>query len=734
MGGVVAALTDTQLQAIISQQISLARDHDRSERQDAREKAIDYFMGDMDKYVPPEANRSKVVSRDVADVIGWTLPQIMRVYASSDRMALVEPEGPNDVTFARQATDGLNYVFWKDNDGDEVLYDVTWDALMHANGVVKVFWDDTPVTKVSFHSGLTEDQIAILLQDEDIEPLSGPTETGETTIDPVSGTPVPTFDIRIKRTVAPGRFIIDSIPNEEFLIDADAVRTEDAAFTDHWQRKTRSALVEMGYSKDKVWSIPVAARVETPEQASRDPAANTSESSDKAMELVDYHECFIRIDADDDGEAEMLRVCLGGPAGDVLLDSEEWEDENPFEDIKCEPVPHRWLARSQADETIEIQDIKTVLTRQMLNNTYWVNNPQRFATGTIKNPEMLDTPVFGSTVFGGNGATVAPLAVPYIGDKALLGIQYVDEMRQQRTGVGRQSMALDPDVLQNQTAAAVHDQHDASYSQVEQYARNMAVGWRKVFRKLMRLMIKHQDYAREVMFNGKPVVIDPRAWNADMKVTINVGLGTGSRDRDLMMLGQVLNSQLMLADRFMQAGAVEDAIDMLPKIIQTMTRMAESAGIRNPEDYYPEYTQDKVAQLKQMAQAARSQPDPKMQIEQMKAQKDLAIQASEQQSNAARAQAEIAKAQSDAQVKIIEAQAKSREAELQAQLAASEIQVRQLEAAAKNETVITKAAMDNLVRLEVARIMASKDTDPKPNAAESKLETDAGVNSGGSLQ
>lgn len=617
-------LSEVQLEAIIAQQIESARHHDKHERSGSRDKAIDYYFGNMDKYVPPEANRSKIVSRDVASSIDTTLPQVVRVFSSTDKFAIAEPTGADDIEFAKQATVGINYVFFKDNRGDDLIYDATWDALAHANAIVKTYYDDTPVYTTSFHSDLSDDQVAQLLApDEDgnspevlahsSRPEMVPDEMGQ----PIQAM---FHDIKIKRKKVDGSFVIDVIPPDEFLIHGDAIKTADAAFTDHWQRKTRSDLIGMGYSKDDVWKIPEASRVETPEEQARRTFGGDIEAPDKSMELVDYHECYIRVDVDGDGEAELVRACYGGPGGKsngALLDWEVWEDENPFDDIKCKPIPHRWLARSQADDTMDIQDVQTVLKRQLLNNIYWINNPQRFAQGKIKNPDALDNPIFGQTVFGDPGASVTELPVPFIGDKTLLAMKHIEEERQKRTGIVAQGEAIDPDELQNQTAAAVHDKKDSRYSQVEQYARNMASGWSNVISKLLRLMIKHQDYARKVMFNGKEVVIDPRFWNADMNVTINVGLGTGSRDRDLQMMGQVLTSQLMLADRFMAAGATEDAIDMLPKVIQTMTKMAESAGIRNPEDFYPEYTEDKVNKLKELAKQPPP-PDPAIKLEEIK--------------------------------------------------------------------------------------------------------------------
>lgn len=678
-------LTEEQLHAIVAQQVELAKHHDKHARQGTRAKALDYYMGDMDKYVPPEPNRSKVVSRDVADTIGWMLPGVMAVFTASDRMAIAEPEGEDDREFAEQATDGMNYVFWKDNKGYEIVYNASWDAMLMGNGIVKTYYDDTPIHTVSFHSGLSEDQVALLLQDEEIEVLAK--DETEATVPDEFGAPmtVRLFDLKIRRKKLDGKFVIDVIPPEEFLIDGDAISTDDAAFTAHWQRLTRSELVAMGYDKDEVWAIPEAGRLDTPEEQARREMLDT-DAADKSMERVDYYECFIRVDVDGDGEAELLRACYAGSKTGKLLDWEVWEDELPFDDIPCEPIPHRWDARSIADETMDIQDIKTVLSRQLLNNTYWVNNPQQGVIGKVRNPESLLSPNFGDPVFMDAGGSVQALERPYIGDKALMALTHFDEVKQARTGVGRQTMALDPEALQNQTATAANNNRDASYSQVELVARNMAEwGWSKVFRKLMRLMIKHQKQPRRLMLNAKKMVtIDPRYWNADMKVTINTGLGTGSRDRDLAMLGQVLQSQIMLADRFMASGAAEDAIDMLPLIIQTMEKMAESAGIRNPEDYYPEYAEEKIAALKQMAAERAQQPSPEVLKEQARAEAAMQIE------------------QGKAQVTLQVEQGKTQLAAHQASVD-SEAQVRREQAQLDADMLTKQADRDNALLLEQQR-------------------------------
>jgi hypothetical protein len=213
-----------------------------------------------------------------------------------------------------------------------------------------------------------------------------------------------------------------------------------------------------------------------------------------------------------------------------------------------------------------------------------------------------------------------------------------------RTGVSRSTMALDPEALQNQTATANQNQKDSAYSQIELIARNQAeLGWRRVFRQLLKLIVKHQDRPRTIRLRDTWVEMDPRAWNANMDVTVNIGLGTGSRDRDMAMLNQILNVQMAMTDRFASGGFMDKALDMLPKINTTAVKLAESAGIRSPDQFYLDIKPETVEQMKQ--QAAQRPPDPKV----VEAQGKLQIQAQSAQADHQLEQTKMAaSAQNDA--------------------------------------------------------------------------------------
>jgi hypothetical protein len=664
-------MDDERLKALLSEEISSALTYDDTELSQKRSKALEYYRGEMTD-TPAMTGRSSVVSMDVADTIGWMLPGIIRVFMASDKMALYEPERPGDEEFAKQATDYANYVFLKDNPGYRIMWDATHDSLLLGNGVVKHWWDDKEECEYTEHSGLTEDQIAILGTEQSVEIVAQ--KQGEPQIIMVPGPdgqsmemPLPTYDVKIKRVTSAGRLKIECIEPEDFLLNRETKCVEYARFCAHRQETTKSDLIEMGFDRDLVENLPVD-RFSTMQQEklSRDESASTffNNVGDNSMALVELFECYVKADVDGDGIAETIRAYYaGGHGSGELLDWEVWEDDLPFSDIPCEPVPHRWDARSIADDTSDIQRVKTVITRQFLDNTYWVNNPMNTAEeNSVTNPDVLRSPRFGATVYHKKGTLPpAPMNIPYIGDKALLALQHFDQVREMRTGVSRSTMALDPEALQNQTATAANNTKDAAYSQIELIARNQAeLGWRRVFRQVLKLIVKHQDRPRTIRRRDTWVEMDPRSWNANMDCTINIGLGTGSRDRDMAMLNTILNVQIAMTDRLAQGGFSAQALEMVPKINMTASKLAESAGIKNPEQFYLDI---KPEMLEQMKQEAANRPDPEMQKEQMKAQTQLQLGQQQAQLDAQaderKAQIETVQMQAD-----IEAQGQKTQAEM----------------------------------------------------------------------
>lgn len=632
-----------------------------TEQNAKRKTALEYYDGTLSD-VPAKKGRSSVVSTDVANTIGWMLPGIMRVFTASDNMAEYEPKTPQDEEFAKQATDYINHVFWKNNGGYKIVWDATHDSLLQGNGIVKHYWDDSEECEYSTHSGLSIEQVTALMDEEGVEIVSQEAsqsrrlvsnpETGE-----IQGVPVETFSLKIKRTISKGRIAIDVIKPECFLIDPEANELDEARFVAHKDYVTRSELINMGFDKEVIKTIEAfdASDDDNDDERGKE---DGDLNDDGSSELVELYECYMQIDIDDDGVTETVKAYyVGGKDGGTLLEHEVWDDDLPFSDIPCEPVPHRWNARSVADLTVDVQKINTALSRQMLDNVYASSLPMPdVEEGSIKNMDALANPKFGQPIIRKKGSSpIGWQKVPFVAGEALSAIQHFEGVIEKRTGVSRSSMALDPEALQNQTATANQNQRDASYSKIELIARNQAeLGWSRVFKSLLKLVVKHQDKPETVRLRDKWVEMDPRHWNASMDATINVGLGTGSRDRDMSMLANVMQSQTMMIDRMAGAGMMAEALDMLPKINRTLIKAAESAGIKNPEQYYPDFSDEVMQGIKAKLEEKSGQPSPEQQQAQAKMQADMQAKQMEGQMKAQQMQmdAELRREQMGAEMQL----------------------------------------------------------------------------------
>jgi len=637
-------MNDLKIKSLVSSAISDAEKYDENELSEARVRALEYYCGEM-RDTPSQKNRSKTMSSDVADTVNWILPGLMRVFASSSALGTFKPVNENDRQFSEQASQYINYKFWKEWNGYRVLWDAFHDALLLKNGIIKHWWDSSEVFETSTHTGLTDMQLTDLLSDEDVEVLTSD-ETVKT-IAAEDGTPqeVMLYDVKIKRTNKTGTLKLDVIQPENFLIDAkaDSIDEGEVSFCAQRDEVTRSDLVKMGFDKDKVYSLPTGEDDTQEDEARDDYTRNDQDNANRANEVIELFECYINIDVDDDGIAERVRAYMAGSGENgELLEWETWDDDLPFTDLVTMRVPHRFDGRSVADETMDVQQIKTVLVRQALDNTYGHNNPQReVEKGSVLNPEQLTNPKFGGVIQKKPGsAPIVPHVLAYTADKSFAAMAQFDEVIEKRTGVSRSTMALDPDALQNQTATAVQAGKDSSYSKIELMARNLGeMGLKRLFKMLLRLVVKHQDREDIIRLNDEFVPMDPRHWNASMDVSIDVGLGTGSRDRDMSMLESVLQKQVMMIDRLAQAGFMPQALQLLPKLRNTLVRQAEAAGIRNADDYYPDIGDEDIQKM--MQQAGQKKEDPKLAMEAQKHQQDIQMKQAEMQADAQLAQKKL---------------------------------------------------------------------------------------------
>lgn len=599
---------------------------------------------------------------------------------------------------ADQATDYVNYVFLSEADGYCVLASGIYDGLLLGNGIIKYWWDQKPEYKTETLRGLSDDQMTLVLQNVPEEDILGhsaraddgspgqadngqgggyaaPGDAGGYRLDTGSpdigggpvleangmGSPIPSalvHDISFRRVVSQGRLCIEALPPEDFLIERNARQLDEKCRAcGHRYRATRSDLIEQGFDPEVVETLPTASYTrDKTTQLSRDgrtlrPAWTGGQ--DRSIEEVDIVEWFPLVDYDGDGVAERLRVIKGDLSGEegVLL-VEPWEDDIPFADIVPDPIPHQWKGKSLFEEMYDIVRVKTALLRQTQDNLYQANNPMNLVLeGQVINMDVLINRELGGNVFAKSPGAVTSLEVPFTADKSFAMLDYWDRVVERR-GFSFASGTLDMDALTRQTATGVNAIQQASAVKPEVYARNIAeVGLRRLFRGVLRLITKYQDKPRTIRLRGKWVDADPASWDPDMDVSINTGLGSGSRERDAAALMGVAAKQ----EQILQTLGPGNPIVGLDRYRTTLAKGCEALGLKGPEQYFAEITPEQAQQLANQP----PKPDPKMveaqarmQLDQAKAQHGAQV---EQAKAAHQAQIDEAKAAHGAQ--LAEAQA-----------------------------------------------------------------------------
>lgn len=607
-----------------------------------RAQALDYYHG------RPLGNevegRSQVVSQEVRDTIEWAMPQIMRMFVNSKDIVQFEPddstsiqEAQRDEAEAQQVTDAVNYVLMRQNNGVILLHDFFKDALLLKNGYVKCYYEQEECVDFDNYSGLTQDALTQIVLD--IEAQGAQAEIaakqevyGVPQVGPQGTTLVPnvTYDVRIKRTYKRKRYRCECIPTEDMRISAETTHDlQSSPFVGHVVRKTRSQWKALGYD---VASEPAntGQRIDIQSIARSDTIdelASPDAGSDKSMEMVEGLECYMRVDWDGDGYAE-LRKILKAP-GKIV--SNEPLDEIPI--AHCVPIrmPHRHLGISYFDLLKDLQDIKTTLIRQALDNTYLVNHGRPAYNQDVVNAEdlMLARPGAGIRVKGPAAGQIEMLAPPPIAQSLLQVVDYCDNMKAQRTGISQTTQGLDPDTLQETTAKAYTVALNAATAKVEMIARMLAEGVKEIALLLQALLARHQDQAMMVKLRGQWIAVDPSQWRKRYDCTVNVGLGTGSRDEmrsNLMFLGQV------------QQAAAQAGIVLPQNVYALASKIAETLGFQVSGEFF---TDPESPQFKQfMAQKQQGGGDGKVAAAKITAQANVQRAQITAQGNLAQVQAE----------------------------------------------------------------------------------------------
>ena len=578
-------MSEEELQNIVIAEIDDAQSYIDDNISPERALAGQYYKGEP--FGNEEEGRSQAMSMDVRDTVQAMMPSIMKVFFAANNVVEFAPNGPEDVATAQQATDYVNYCLTRDNNLFSECYSTFKDALIRKNGIMKVWWDTEKDVTTHYFTGLDEATFSVLQSDPTVEVKDVEITYGET----ITETPMgmteqiqpATYDCSVVRTTEKGRLRVQSVPPEEFLIDRRARSIETAEFVAHRRYVTVSDLVKMGYDFDEVQDLGFETLDDfegNQETFDRNPQAfvQITGRTDTTSRKVLYIEGYVYVDMDGDGIAELCRVCVAGTANKVL----HWEpcDFIPFVDFCPDPEPHTFFGMSIADVTMDIQLIKSNILRNTLDSLAQSIHPRTgVVEGQVNIEDVMNTEVGGIIRMRAPGM-VQPFTMPFVGQQAFPMLQYMDELRENRTGISKAASGLDANALQSSTRAAVAATITAAAQHIELICRIFAeTGMKSLFHKSMQLIAKNQDAPRMVRLRNTFVPIDPRVWDTNMDVVVNVAIGTGSNEEKMAFLGQVAAKQEML----MQMGA---PLADMQGYYNTLSQMMALAGFKDPTVFF----------------------------------------------------------------------------------------------------------------------------------------------------
>jgi hypothetical protein len=593
-------LSDSNIVALVDEQIGLSVGYADSELSTERAKIIDYYNGTLPK--PVHDGNSKYVSLDVYDAVESLKAALLETFSSGNKTVRFAAQNEDDVEKAKICTEYTDYVVHRQNDIYTVMSTAIHDGLIARAGVVKVFWEESVEYDYEDFTDITDGELNMLLAQDNVELTESKTDD----LGLISGT------ISIEQDTS--QVVIENVAPEEFLIETQAKSLKDVNFCAHRTKKTLSELRLEGYSEKLIDKIGEHSDVDldsTPEVLARfDNVGNfrgtKSGGYQEQVRSVMVYEAYMMLDVDGSGVAELHRVIK---AGNVLLLKEK-TNRKPFITFVPLPVPHSFYGNNYADKVVATQNARTVLTRSILDHAMITNNPRyTVVKGGLTNPrELIDNRV-GGIVNVTRPDAISPMLQSPLNPYVYQTIQMLDEDKEDTTGVSKMSQGLNKDAISKQNSAAMVEQL-ATMSQQRQkiIARNFATQFVKpLFHEVYQLVCENESQERIVELSGNYVACNPRDWKEKRDVVIELNLGYGEQEKEAQKY-LALHSMITADPNLSKMYQAPNQYALASKIMELTGIKEVSAYLTNPEKLPPE------------------QPDPRQEMEMQMAQKQLEIQ------------------------------------------------------------------------------------------------------------
>ena len=578
-------LDTEELKSILQGELSDAIDYNDQLSLD-RVDNTEYYLGES----PPNVSdqQSNFISTDVRDSILYMLPSVMRVFFGAKKIVEFIPKNKEDIKMAEQQTDYVNHIVQQKNNGFQVFYNAFKDALVRKTGYVKAYFDDSLDVQSYSYDGLSEEARNVLLTDPFVEVVSETYEMEEVEeMNPETGETMVTekpskYNLKIRRVKNKNDIVIEAVPPEEILISRNARSIEEASYVAHRRILTTSDLVAMGYDKEEIEEYSGTTDYDATSQMeaqARNPFADITDVTRTDQDEVYYVEHYLFYDLDEDGIDERIKVCT---VGECHIINVEPVNDLPIVMFSPDPEPHTAIGSCPADYVKQVQNTKSQVMRDVLDSLGNAVHPRLAITeGMVNIDDVLNTDI-GQPIRTRAPGSIQPINVAFMGKEAFPVLQYLDEVKENATGVSKASAGLNAQALQSATQTAVQNTISSAQGRTELICRHFAeTGMKPLFKIINNLIALHSQEAETFRLNNEFITIDPRFWDSDKDISVNVAISKSSDKEKLETLSLVLAQQ---EKAIMQMGANNPLVSG-QQYANTLAKIIEMAGFKDVDQF-----------------------------------------------------------------------------------------------------------------------------------------------------
>lgn len=526
------------IEAIVNAKIARTTSWENSKLSKEREKVTRYYNSEYPKR--RSEGSSSFISNDVYDAVEGMKAQLLDTFANGFDIVRFDPQDAPDCAAAAIATSYTSYVMFRQNDGYDILSQVIHDGLTARVGIVGAFWEERYEYVDEEFDNLTRDEVNGLVAMDHVESLEANADPAPTASqDPNAPAPPQLFSGTLCKKVDKSQVRIELFNPEEFFIDPSAKRLSKRYTCGTRSIKTFDELEDMGidvkklkgynYGDDQnLQNLPeVLARFQQLNSVAD--LDNTGEQD--AVKRVLVYDIYLMLKLKGDQRAKLYHVIQ---AGGHTLDYEA-VDDLPFLAFTPLPIPHSFFGNNFANRVIPTQNVRTSLTRAVIDHTAITVNPRwQVVQGGLTNPrELLDNRL-GGIVNVRRPDSVSALQQANLNPFVFQTLEMVKASNEETTGISSLSQGLNKDAISSQNSQGmVKDLVNLSQTRQAVIARNFANNFLiPLYLKIYDLVIQHENKQNVVELAGQWVPINPKLWKERKAASVSLHLGYGAQSRE----------------------------------------------------------------------------------------------------------------------------------------------------------------------------------------------------------